>query len=90
MSPDGGYDMAKTLLQEHYRDEFKICSACIKKALEWSLVKAEDSKALKVFAIFLKCCCNAMEERTYSHEINLLSNMKILITKLPYKLREKW
>ena len=31
-----------------------------------------------------------MEEMTYLHEMNLPSNMKTLIIKLPYRLRERW
>lgn len=39
MSPDRGYEKAKGLLQEHYGDEFKICSAYLKRALEWPVIK---------------------------------------------------
>ena len=60
------------------------------KALEWSAIKAEDLKTLQYFVIFLRSCCNAMEEMTCSHEINLSSNMKILIMKIPFRLRERW
>ncbi|KAK0155426.1 hypothetical protein N1851_002228 [Merluccius polli] len=87
MSPERGYEKAKALLQEHYGDEFKICSAYMTKALEWPPIKAED---LNAFVIFLRSCCNAMEEMSYCNEINLSSNMKILIMKLPYRLRERW
>lgn len=90
MSPDTGYEKAKVLLQEHYGDEFKICSAYLKKALEWPVIKTEDSKALQVFVLFLRSCCNAMQEMRYSQEINLSSNLKALIMKLPYKFRERW
>ncbi|KAK0141927.1 hypothetical protein N1851_020398 [Merluccius polli] len=90
MSPERGYEKAKALLQEHYGDEFKICSAYMTKALEWPPIKAEDLNALQAFVIFLRSCCNAMEEMSYCNEINLSSNMKILIMKLPYRLRERW
>ena len=90
MSPCRGYEKAKALLQEHYGDEFKITSAYMTKALEWSANKTGDLKTLQCFVIFLRSCCNAMEEMTYSHEMNLSSNMKILIMKLPYRLRERW
>ena len=73
MSPCRGYEKAKALLQEHYGDEFKITSAYITKALEWSAIKTEDLKTLQYFVIFLRSCCNAMEEMTYSHEMNLSS-----------------
>lgn len=88
MSPDRGYERVKTLLQEYFGDVFKIRSPYMKKAVKWPVIKAEDLKALQVFTIFLRSCCNAMEEMSYSHEMNLSSNMKILIMKLPYKLRK--
>ena len=90
MSSDTGYEKAKALLQEHYGDEFKICSAYLKKALEWPVIKIEDAKALQAFVLFLRSCCNAMQEMKYSQEINLSSSLKVLIMKLPYKFRERW
>ncbi len=62
----------------------------MKKALEWPAVKPEDTKSLQAFAIFLRSCCNAMENMKYSHEINLSSNLKILVMKILYNLRERW
>ncbi len=67
-----------------------MSSAYMKKALEWPAVKPEDTKALQAFAIFLRSYCNVMEDMKYSHEVNLSSNLKILVMKLPYKLRERW
>ncbi len=58
-----------------------MSSAYMKKALEWPAVKPEDTKSLQAFAILLSCR-NAMEDMKYSHEINLSSNLKILIMKL--------
>lgn len=90
MTPDKGYERARDLLQKNFGDEFSMCSAYMKKALEWPTIRPEDSKSLQAFAIFLRSCCNAMADMSYSHEINLSSNMKVLVSKLPYKLRERW
>ena len=90
MEPERGYHRAKELLQEHYGNEFKIANAYIEKALSWSSIKSEDPRALEAFALYLRGCCNAMEEITYMEELDLSSNLKALVTKLPYKIREKW
>ncbi len=64
MNPDRGYERAKALLKEHYGDEFKICSAYMKKALEWPAIKAEDSEALQVFTLLLRSYCNEIQKKT--------------------------
>lgn len=40
--------------------------------------------------MFLRSCCNAMEEMSYMEEFDTVSTMKGIVVKLPYKLREKW
>lgn len=87
MTSDKGYKTARDLLQKHFGDEFTMSWT-----LEWPAVKPEpeDTKSLQAFAIFLRSCCNAMEDMKYSHEIILSSNLKILVMKLLYKLRERW
>ena len=83
--------VAKGLLQEHFGNEFKIAAAYIGKALAWpTITKAEDIKALQAYALFLRGCANVMEELQYMQELDLPSNMKMVVFKLPYKLREQW
>ena len=62
----------------------------MEKALGWSPIKSEDIKALQAFALFLRVCSNAMEDVSYMSEMNMPSNMRAIILKLPYRLREKW
>ncbi len=90
MPPDRGYDMARYLLEQHFGDEYKITAAYMEKVLSWPVVKSEDGKSLQAYALFLRECCNAMENVQYMRELNMPANMKTLILKLPYKLREKW
>lgn len=47
-------------------------------------------KALHAFSLFLSGCCNAMEHLTYMVVKNVATNMKAILLKLPYRLREKW
>lgn len=62
----------------------------MEKALSWPVVKPEDVKSLQVYALFLRECCNAMEDVQYMRELDMPANMRKVILKLPYKLREKW
>lgn len=62
----------------------------MEKVNSWPNIKSEDVKAPKAYGLFLRECCNAMEELRYLEELSMSANMKILIQKFPYKLREKW
>lgn len=54
------------------------------------MIKPEDVKVLQAFSLFLRGCCNAMEHVTYMDEMNVASNMRAILLKLPHKLRDKW
>lgn len=45
INPEPGYIRAKALLKEHFRDEQKVTSAYMDKALSWPPIKAEDVKS---------------------------------------------
>lgn len=90
LDPDRGFAKAKELLHEHFGNEYQIANAYIKKALSWSPIRAEDSQTLKSFGLYLRGCLNAIHEIAYMDELNLSSNLKLLVGKLPYKLRERW
>lgn len=61
MDPERGYLKAKDL-QENFGDKVKIANKYIERAFSWPLIKPEDSKALEAFTLYLRGCCNAMEE----------------------------
>ena len=88
--PDRGYQLAKELLHEHFGNEYSIAAAYIEKALAWPTVKSEDVKSLQAFSLFLRGCCNVMEELHYMQELDMPTNMRAIMTKLPFKYREKW
>ncbi|XP_052470971.1 uncharacterized protein LOC128027405 [Carassius gibelio] len=90
LSQDRGYQRAKELLKENFGNEYKISCAYLEKALSWSQIKSEDCKSLQDYAMFLRSCCNAMEEMEYMEELDTISNMRSIVLKLPYKLRERW
>lgn len=85
-----GYHRAKSLLAEHFGNEYKIAAAYMEKTLNWTPVKSEDIKGLQSFSLFLRGCANLTEHLMHMKELDLPSNMRSIILKLPYKLREKW
>ncbi len=62
--------------------------AYINKALNWPDIKSDDGEALHSFGFYLTGCCNAMTE--YMEELDNAANMRSVIAKLLYKLRERW
>lgn len=87
MALDRGYQKAKSLLKENYSNEYKIANAYMEKAFSWPSIKSEDPKALQAYALYLRGCCNVMEDMD---EMDLASSLKNFILKLPYKLKERW
>ena len=85
-----GYVEAKRLLKEHFGDEIKITNAYLEKALNWTSVRADDGKGLHAYALYLRGCCNAMRSLQYMEELDMPSNLRSILSKLPYKLRERW
>lgn len=59
------YTEAKRLLKKHFGDEIKVASAYLEKALNWTAIKADDGKALHAYAMYLRGCCNAMQDLQY-------------------------
>lgn len=90
MAPEEGYAKAKGLLYEHFGNPYRITSAYVEKALTWQPIRTEDAMALQDYSLFLRGCCNAMKDLKYMEELDLPQNMKAVVSKLPFKLREQW
>lgn len=90
LPPEQGYQRAKDLLIEHFGNEYYISAAYMDKAFSWTPIKREDVKALQAFALFLRGCCNATEQIQHMRDLDIPSNMRNIVLKLPYGLREKW
>ena len=90
MDPQRGYLEAKMLLQKHFGHEMKIATAYLEKALTWNVIRAEDGKALHAYGIFLRECYNVMQDIQFLMELETPSNMRAIVAKLPFKLRDKW
>lgn len=90
MHPVIGYVEAKKLLNKHFGNEYTIAFAYIERVLKWPLIRSEDGEALTEFAVFLTGSCNTVDSMEYIEEMDSPTNMRAVISKLPFKLREKW
>ena len=90
MHPDRGYIEAKKLLRKHFGDDHKIAISYLDKAVSWPVIKTEDAEALQAYSVFLNGCMNAMNSVEYLEELNHPTNMKAILSKLPYKIQERW
>lgn len=90
LQPALGYKEARRLLLENFGHGMRITAAYMEKALGWPTIKVEDSKALHSYGLFLRGCYNALQSGQYLEEMNTPSNLKILLSKLPFKLRDKF
>lgn len=67
-----------------------IARAYIEKALKWPQIKSDDGKALSAYALFLIGCRNTLEDGESMEEMDNPTNMRAVISKLPYKMKERW
>ncbi len=90
MDPQRGYKEAKRLLKRHYGNDILIANAYQDRIVNWSPISSEDGRALHSFSLFLCGCFNTMLEIDALTNMNHATNLKCVVSKLPYKLREKW
>lgn len=67
-----------------------IATAHIDKALSWPSIKADDAEALQAYSVFLTGCSKMMDSTEYMEEMDNPTTMRADLSKLPYKLKEKW
>lgn len=85
MSPYQGYSEARKLLTSQNRN----CLQYMNRAFRWPKIKPDDGKALQSYFLFLTGCNNAMQEITQLTEMDSPTNLRNIVSKLPYKMREK-
>lgn len=90
VEPEEGYVQAKALLRKHFGNEQRIAAAYMEKALSWTPIKSDDVKILQDYSLFLRGCCNMMNDVQYMYELDMPANMIAIIKKLPYRLRDRW
>ena len=87
--PDG-YSKAKEMLKKKYGDRYQIAEAYVTKAVEWPVVKADDASALSSLSLFPIECCNVLNDLNYISELDNTQNIKTILLKLPFRLRDRW
>lgn len=90
MDPSKGYPTAMKLLNEKYDNDFNIASAFIDKIEAWPSIKPEEGPALEKFSVLLTSCLNYAKDIKALGQLNSPKEMLVILSKLPYKLREKW
>ncbi|XP_071137143.1 uncharacterized protein [Mytilus edulis] len=85
-----GYETALEEFNDRYGYPDIIAHAYVKRALDWSVIKPDNAKALDDFSIFLRECLYAVENVEAARILEDSENLKHLVKKLPYYLHEKW
>lgn len=58
--------------------------------MNWTALKAEDGPALRSCALFLCSCFNTVQEVNFVEELENSANLRTIVSKLSFKLRDKW
>ena len=90
MDVESGYKEARKQLEWHFGNKMKITMAFMSKTLNWTAIKAEDGPALRAYSIFLRSCYNTLSGIDYVEELENAANLRIIVSKLPFKLRDNW
>lgn len=84
------YQDARAILKKHYGNEYKIAEAYLKRLRDCLPIKSEDGEALEDFSILLSSCKNMMNNISGLNQLNSYNEIRGLVLKLPYKMRESW
>lgn len=90
MDPNVGFKEAKRQLEKQFGNRHKIASAFMSKALNWPDIKPEDGNGLRSYAMFLNSCYHTMQDIDGLKELENSTNLRQLVSKLPYRMRDKW
>lgn len=90
MDSDTGFREAMQQVEWHFGNEMKLMSAHMDKILRWPSIKAQDGPALRSYALYLRSCFNIMKEVNFMEELETPSHLRTIISKLPFKLRDRW
>ena len=88
-SPEVGYRLAKTLLEEHYGNSHRILVAYHKESKSCASLKQGDSSAYRKFYNFLIKCESIMSRQQWN-ALDTPDVLCSLISKLPGNARDRW
>ncbi|XP_071493377.1 uncharacterized protein [Diadema antillarum] len=81
---------AKALLGKKFGNKHQVLDRMMKKAEAWPNVKNEDAEGLQSYTLFVTELSNLAKDLQLEQEINHTQHIKMVISKLPFKLRDKW
>ena len=84
------YAAVKKLLADKFGNKYRIAEAFKRKVECWPIVKGEDANALNNLALFLVECRNTMTDLEVMNEMDHAANIRLLMSKLTFGLRNKW
>ncbi|XP_074641192.1 uncharacterized protein LOC141898938 [Tubulanus polymorphus] len=85
-----GYQAVLTEFEERYGDSAIIANALLKKAINWPMIKSDNSKGLDEFSIFLLEVENAVKDIDALKLLEYPDNLRKLVGKLPWSLQDRW
>ncbi|XP_071819881.1 uncharacterized protein [Apostichopus japonicus] len=88
--PKRGYEQARRELEEEYGDDFRILSSYRKEIEMMQPIKGENSAAMKDYLTFCVVFGNAINESEILRKMDQTESIMKLVSKLPYRLRERW
>lgn len=88
--PEQAYKKAKEQLGRKFGNKYLIFDAMITKASTWPIIKSEAPQELQSYAMFLTELNNLSKDLGLHQEINHSQNLRMAISKLPFKLKDKW
>ena len=84
-----GFQKAKELLKKKFGNKQKIMES-MQRASQWPEIKPEDGEDLHRYSTFITELYNMSIYLDMQMEVNHTQNVKMVIGKLPYKLRDRW
>ena len=94
MPENEGYQEARKLLKERYGQNYRIAAAHVQRLIDGPPIKNEDATALQQFSVQLASGTITLDKIGYLEKIGYLDkldnseNLKKLIDRLPYTMRE--
>lgn len=83
-NPQTAYSEAKRQREWNFGNRIKITSAFVDKALNWSVLKPDDVSSVRSYTFFSRNCFNTMDEAGFIDELENVTNMRILVSKLAF------
>lgn len=88
--PNKGSAETQRLLKVHFGDGTQNTNSNMQKSLNWGTIKSEDGNEFYVCELYIGGCYNVMKELKHMEELDLTSTQVHIVSKLPYKLKERW